>query len=55
MTSHLQDAVEGVEGDRCPRRQCLRGVVLVMEGVHVLVQELVRVQRSMHPVDLLDD
>lgn len=49
---HLEDTVQGVEGNRRPRRQGFRGVVLVVECVHVLVQELVRVQRPVHPVDL---
>lgn len=50
--SYLQDAVERVEGDGCPGRQRIRGVVLVVERVHVFVQELVRVQGPVHPVDL---
>lgn len=50
--SYLQDAVERVEGDGCPGRQRIRGVVLVVERVHVLVQEFVRMQGPVHPVDL---
>lgn len=50
--SYLEDAIEGVEGDRRPRRQGFRGVVLVVECVHVLVQEFVGVKRPVHPVNL---
>lgn len=49
---HLKDTVQRVESNRRPRRQGVRGVVLVVERVHVLVQEFVRVQRPVHPVDL---
>lgn len=49
---YLQDAVQWVESDRRPGRQRLRRVVLVVKGVHVFVEELVRMQRSVHPIDL---
>lgn len=47
----LQHAINGVEGNGAPRGQGQGFVVLVVQGVHVLVQELVRVQLAVHPVD----
>lgn len=47
----LQNSIQRVEGDRSPRSQGERFVILVMQRVHILVQKLVCVQFAMHPID----
>mmetsp|Transcript_7942 Transcript_7942/g.29710 ORF Transcript_7942/g.29710 Transcript_7942/m.29710 type:complete len:429 (-) Transcript_7942:51-1337(-) len=47
----LRDPVQRVERNAGPGRKRRRRVVLVMQRVHVLVQELVGVKGPVHPVD----
>jgi hypothetical protein len=47
----LQNAVQRMKCNTAPWRECLRSVVLVMQHVHMLVEKLVRVKSSVHPID----
>lgn len=51
IRASLQHAINRVESNGAPRSQGQWLVVLVVQGMHVLVQELVGVQLAMHPVD----
>ena len=47
----LQNAIERIEGNRCPRCQHLWRLVLMMQLVHIFIQKLICVERSVHPVN----